>query len=93
MECGYVDGITREVIMIDLCLSNVNREDGVLSVVFYALKEWRKLSYEDTQLRHYSPFQDQQMMALLPLHVLHLTVFLLSFSFCCILAVFLSGVF
>jgi hypothetical protein len=93
VECGYVDGITREVIIIDLCLSNVNREDGVLSVVFYTLKEWRKLSYEDTQLRHYSPFQDQQMMALLPLHVLHLTVFLLSFSFCCILAVFLSGVF
>lgn len=56
MECGCVDGITREVIMIELCLRDVNREDGVVSAVFYALREWRKPSSEDTQLKHLQPF-------------------------------------
>jgi hypothetical protein len=48
-----VGGITGEAILIGLHLSNINKEDGVLSAVFYSLKEWRKLSCEeDTQLKH-----------------------------------------
>jgi hypothetical protein len=38
-----VGGITGEAILIGLHLSNINKEDGVLSAVFYSLKEWRKL--------------------------------------------------
>jgi len=86
-----VGEITGEVILIGLHLSNINKEDRVLNAVFYSLKEWRKSSCEeDTQLKHYSPSQGHQMKALLPLHVLQLARFFLSFS---ILTVLVSGVF
>jgi hypothetical protein len=89
-----VVAITGEAILIGLHLSNINKEDGVLSAVFYSLKEWRKpLCEEDSQLKHYSPSQGHQMKAVLPLHVLQLALFLLSFPICSTLTVLVSGVF
>jgi len=59
-----------------------------------SLKEWRKPSCEEvTQLEHYSSSQGHQMKAFLPLHVLQLTLFLLSFPICSILTDLVSGVF
>ena len=37
-----VVGITGEAILIGLHLRNIHKQDGVLSAVFYSLKEWRK---------------------------------------------------
>lgn len=89
-----VAGITEEAILIGLHLRNIHKENGVLSAVFCSLKEWRKPSCEeDTQLKHYSSSQGHQMKAFLPLHVLQLTLFLLSFPICSILTDLVSGVF
>jgi hypothetical protein len=89
-----VDGITREVILIELNLNNMSREEGVLlSAVFYSFKERTTPTCDDTQLTRYTTFQSQRMQAFLALHVLHLAVFLFSFFIWSIFAVLFSGMF